>query len=161
MQNGNHEIWDCQGGPVHVPVDSDGCPLEQKYCKIQLGPQGPGPFAVAAGGSLTLTFAVQDFTYAKVKGLVIQANDPAAGAGTDYLQNLVVTQIRIQGIDNIDGEVPAQRYASDATGSGPRGTGQSYRGTLGSAGGQATVVVRNDGPATANVAAAFDANAVR
>lgn len=154
----NYEIWDCQGGPVPVPVDSDGCPLSEKYCKVQVGPQGPGPFTVAAGASITLTVTVPDFTYAKIKGMVLQASEPVSGA--DRLHELVVTSIRVQGIDNIDGEIPATRYRPDATGSN-RGTGQSYRGTLGSAGGNATITLRNDGASSLLVSQAFDVNATR
>ena len=152
------EIWDCQGGPIPVPVDSSGCPIGDKYCKIQVGPQA-GPITVAAAGTGTITIAITDFTWAKVKGLVLSAFDAAAG-NADVLRTIGVTQIKVQGIENTDGEVSAERYRGDATGSG-RGTGQHYRGTMGSAGGTMTIGVVNNSLVAAVIGAAVDVDASR
>ena len=152
------EYWDCQGGLQMVEVDGKGCPLNDKYCKIQVGPQA-GPTSVAAGAAGTITIAITDFTWAKVKGLVLSAFSSAAG-NADILHAIGVTQIKVQGVENLDGEVTAERYRADATGAAV-GTGQAYRGTIGSAGGQVTISVFNRSLVTAVIGAALDVNAIR
>lgn len=154
-----YEVWDCQGGPIEVMVDSEGCPIDQSYCKVQIGPAAVT--AIAAGATAVITITTNDFSKAKVRGMVMQASDPAAVLGADWLNQLGVSGIRIQGIENIDGEIPATRFREDATGSNV-GTGQAYRGNLGSSGGDALITVINRSAATTlNVWVALDVNAVR
>ncbi len=153
-----HEYWDCQGGLVAVKVDGKGCPVEDKYCKIQVGPAA-GPTTLATGVAGVITIAITNFTWAKIRGLVLSVFDGAAG-NADLLHTLGVTQIRVQGVDNIDGEVTGERYRADATGAGV-GTAQAYRGTIGSAGGTVTIDVINRSAVTVIIGAALDVNAVR
>lgn len=154
-----YEVWDCQGGPIEVMVDSEGCPIDQSYCKVQIAAAAVTSIAAAATAVITIT--TNDFSKAKVRGLVLQASDPAAAGIGEALDQIGVTGIRIQGIENIDGEVPGSRFRHDATGSNV-GTGQAYRGNLGSSGGDGLITVINRSTATTlNVWAAFDVNAVR
>ena len=149
------EIWDCQGGPVEVMTDSDGCPLDQNYCKVQLG---GAAVTIAAGAAGTITITTNIFSQAKVRGLVLQAIDPVGDV--DTLHGFGVTSVEIQGIENISGEVPATRYRQDATGNNV-GTGQAFRGNMGSAGGDAVIGLFNRSSVSSIVWAVLDVNAVR
>jgi len=141
-----------------VETDGKGCPLNDKYCKIQVGP-ATGPTTLAAGIAGTITINIANFTWAKIRGLVLSAFSSSAG-NADILHTIGVTSIDVQGIENLSGEVTAERYRQDATGAGV-GTQQAYRGTIGSAGGQVTIGVINRSLVAAVIGAALDVNAIR
>jgi len=168
MANGNgngcscaNEVWDCQGGPVAVPVDARGCPLEPQYCKQQAG-----AFAtVAAGAAFAITIAVGNLVSAKVRSFFMEASDPAAPVAASppgsLLQNVGVTGITILGNQVITGEVPATRYAHDTEGPGGCGIQQSYRGNLGTAGGVVLVTGVNRSAVPLTIWAAVDIDGVK
>lgn len=152
------EIWQCNGGLTPVECDGAGCPLESRFCKTQAGDEALG---VAAGAAFTLTIDATNFTEARVRGFVMEANDPAVtGPGESLLSGIVIDTIEIQGTQEINGPVPGSRYARDATGA-VQGTGQYWRGKLGTTGGQMIVTGRNLNFVTCNVFGAADINAVR
>ena len=152
-----YEVWNmqCQGGPIQVMVDDAGCPIQQQFCKVQAGANA---LAIAAGAPFTITIVVTNFTEAMVSGLVLSAIDPATGV--DALAGLDVNSIQIQGTENINGPITGERFRRDATGD-RRGTGQSYRGRLGTTGGNLVITGLNRGPVTVDINATIDINAVR
>ncbi len=152
------EIWQCNGGLTPVECDAAGCPIDQRFCKTQAGDEALG---VASGATFTLTISATNFTEARVRGFVMAAQDPAAaGAGLDMLDGIVIDSIEIQGTQEINGPVPARRYTRDATGA-VQGTGQYWRGKLGTTGGDLIVIGRNLNAVTVNVFGVADINAVR
>lgn len=160
MKNGEPDIeyWDCQGGMQAVELDGQGCPMQDKYCKIQVGPPG-GPVTAGPGAPWTITITIANFTWAKVRGLVLAAFDAAAG-NADLLHTQSVSGIDVQGVKNSGGIVAAERYRADATGAN-RGTGQAYRGTIGSAGGAVTIDGVNNSLVTVTLLSALDVDALR
>lgn len=161
MQHGPEtEYWDCQGGFLAVELDGQGCPMQDKYCKIQVGPPG-GPVTAAPGAPFTITITIANFTWAKIRGLVLSIFDAAAG-NADLLHTGTITSVDVQGIENISGIVAADRYRGDATGSGKAGgTTQKWRGTIGSAAGNITIAGVNNSLATVIILAALDVDAMR
>ena len=151
---GDIEIWDCQGGPQQILVDSDGCPLDSSYCKIQAGNTA---LAVAAGAAFTIPIVVTNLVFARVRGFIMQASDPAAvAADLDMLPTIGVTGIDVLGNQMISGEVPGTRFRNDTQGPGGIGIQQLYRGDLGTAGGAVTVVGINRSAVAVDVWAAID-----
>ena len=127
------------------------------YCKTQSGATVLG---VAAGAPFTITIAIANFSYAKVKGLVMVAYDPALGI--DHLREIELTSIAIQGTENINPIVTADRYNAQATGSGGgAGTKQAFRGAMGSSQGTMVIIGTNRSAVTLNINATIDINAVR
>ncbi len=159
MQNGCgcvSETWQCQQGLTEVQMDAAGCPIDQRFCKTQVGDTAA---AVAAGAAFTLTIAVPNFSDARVAGLVLSAVDPATGA--DWLDAVTLSSISIQGTEELGGgTVSAGRYRRDANGANC-GTGQAYRGRLGTTGGSMVITGVNNGAATLFINATADINAIR
>lgn len=152
----DHEIWQCQEGPTKIAVDVNGCPIDSLYCKIQAGGVS---LAIAAGATVTITVTVVNLTYARVAGLVIASSNPAvvAPAGPGNMNAYVgITSINILGNEHVSGEVTADRYTRDATGVKGVGTGQTYRGGMGTAGAVALIVVTNRSAVAINVWATLD-----
>lgn len=152
----DHEIWQCQDGPITVEVDAAGCPLNNLYCKIQAGAT---TLALAAGATAVITVIVTNLIFARVRGLVLQASQPGlvAPVGEGGLLDYVgVTGINILGNEHISGEVPATRYAHDSTGVRGEGTGQYFRGDLGTAGADSLITVVNRSAVIINVWAGHD-----
>lgn len=147
------EIWQCQDGPVRVAVDSDGCPLESTYCKIQAGGVA---LAVLTLATFTITITITNLVFARVRGLVMAASSPVAAPILDTLDQVGITSIDVLGNQMISGEVPASRYAKDVTGPGGVGTQQLYRGDVGTAGGVITIAGINRSLVTLNIWAAVD-----
>lgn len=114
-RGGDHEVWLCQDGPITVAVDSDGCPLESTYCKIQAGNTA---LAIATGAPFTILIAVTNLVFARVRGFIMESNDPAAGTIGSMLAGIGVTGIDVLGNQMISGEVPGNRYARDVNGPG-------------------------------------------
>lgn len=148
-----HEVWSCQDGPIVVAVDSAGCPLDSQYCKIQAGAVA---LAVAAGATFSITITVRNLIFAKVRGFNMEASDPAAVPLTGRLELVGVTSIDVLGNEMLTGEVPGSRFKNDSTGPGGVGTGQLYRGDLGTAGGDVVVQGINRGTVVINVWASID-----
>lgn len=157
------EIWQCAQGLTEVVVDDNGCPVDQRFCKTQVG-----NFAVvAAGAPFTITITAANFTEARVKGLVAIAADPAAvlGSSVDFLDLVELNSIAIQGTEALGGGfVTASRYRRDATGAGGcggSGTGQSYPGRMGTTGGNLVIQGTNNSAVTLRINFTADINAVR
>ncbi len=148
------EIWQCQDGPVTVAVDSDGCPLESTYCKIQAGNTA---LAVAAAAPFAIAITITNLVFARVRGFIMQASDPAAAPLTNnMLEQVGITGIDVLGNQMVSGEVPASRYAKDVTGPGGVGLQQLYRGDVGTAGGVITVAGVNRSAVALNIWAGVD-----
>lgn len=136
------EVWACgdQGQPVEVQVDAAGCPVAQRFCKLQAGATA---LAIVAGAAFTATVTVTNLTSARIRGMVMEASDPlapiATSLGGSLLALIGITGITVLGAQMLTGESPATRWAKDATGPGGIGTASFYRGDLGTAGG--TVLV--------------------
>ena len=137
-----HESWQCQNGLTEVEVDSNGCPINQMFCKTQVGAQAVdalGAAVIPPATAFTITLAVPNFTEARVKGLVLAGCDPTGVVVSDFLDCLEISSIQIQGTEELGGGVvTGARYRSDATGSNC-GSGQSYRGRLGTTGGNMVI----------------------
>jgi hypothetical protein len=152
----DHEIWQCQDGPITVAVDANGCPLDSLYCKIQAGAT---TLALAAGAPAVITIIVTNLIFARVRGLVMQASQPALvapGGDGGLLDYVGVTAINILGNEHVSGEVAASRYAHDSTGVRGEGQGQYFRGDLGTAGANSLITVINRSAVAINVWATHD-----
>lgn len=154
MQN---ETWQCGQGLTDIRVDDAGCPVDDKYCKTQAGGED---LAVAAGAAWSITIELPNFYEARVRGLVLQAFDVAAG-NADLLHTQTVTSIDIMGNENLGNDlVGAERYRADATGAA-NGTSQYFRGRLGTNGGVMTIEGVNNSLVVVDVIATIDVNAIR
>lgn len=156
-QGKRKEYWACQAGLTEVVVDDHGCPTVDKFCKTQAGDIATG---IVTGAAFTLTITLGNFIEALVRGLVIQAFDEAAG-NADILHTVTITSIVIMGTEQLgNATVGAERYRADATGA-VEGTGQAYRGRLGTTGGAMIILGVNNSAVTITVIATIDVNAVR
>jgi hypothetical protein len=159
-----HESWQCQNGLTEVQVDSNGCPLNQMFCKTQVGAQAVdalGSAVIPAASAFTITLSVPNFTEARVKGLVLAGCDPSGAVLSDFLDCLEISSIQIQGTEELGGGVvTGARYRSDSTGSNC-GSGQSYRGRLGTTGGNMVITGINQSASAIRINATADINAVR
>lgn len=155
------EIWNCGDGPVAVAVDAGGCPIGERFCKLQAGALA----AVATGAAFTITITVTNLVSARIRGLVIQASDPLApilaSLGMDLTGQIAITGIAVLGQQNISGECNATRWGAQATGPGGVGTGAFYKGDLGTAGGTVIITGVNRSASTLNVWATCDIDGVR
>lgn len=159
-----HEVWACGDGgrPVEVPVDAAGCPTVQRYCKIQAGATA---LAVLAGAAITATITVVNLISARIRGMVLEASDPAApiatSLGGSLLAQIGITGITVLGTNMISGECAGSRWAYDTTGPGGMGTGSFYQGDLGTAGGTVIVTGINRSASTLNFWATVDIDGVK
>jgi hypothetical protein len=151
------ETWECGTGLEDVRVDDDGCPIDRKFCKTQAGDRA---VAIVTGAAWTLTITIANFVEARVKGFVLAAFDNAAG-NADLLHTQLVTSIRIQGDEQLgNGVVSGERYRADATGA-KVGSGEQWRGRLGTTGGNLVVTGLNLSGATVDIIGTVDVNAIR
>lgn len=152
------ENWHCQHGLRKVRTDDTGCPIEREFCKTQAGGSDTG---TATGAAWSITITLDNFLEARVTGLVLQAFDEAVG-NADVLHTQSVTSINIMGTENLgNGVVGAERFRADATGSQKTGTGQAYRGRLGTNGGPLVITGVNNSAVTVTVIATVSVNARR
>ena len=160
----NYEVWTCgtMGAAVAVKVDAGGIPIGDKFCKLQAGATA---LAVAAAATFTMTVTVTNLVWARIRGLVISASDPAAPILASLMDSFVshigITGIEVLGSQNISGECNADRWARDATGPGGVGTGSFYKGDLGTAGGTVIVTGINRSAAALNIWTTVDIDGVR
>lgn len=162
MKDSSKEQWQCPQGLTELKTDANGCPLDQRFCKTQGGGQaGTLAVPIATGAPWTITVALPNFVEARVRGLVLQAFDVAAG-NADVLHTQTLSSIQIQANEMLgNGIVGAERYRSDATGAGFVGSGQSYNGRLGSTGGNMVIQGVNQSLVGVVVIATVDVTAVR
>lgn len=152
------ESWECQSGMTDVRVDDNGCPVDREFCKVQAGGIDAAVLTTAAW---SITITLDNFLEARVKGLVLQAFSNAAG-NADVLHTQTVTSINIMGTENLgNGSVGAERFRADAQGGYGAGTGQAYRGVLGTQGGPLVITGVNNSLVTVTVIATVDVNARR
>lgn len=160
----NYEAWSCGplGSAVAVKVDAGGVPIGDRYCKLQAGATD---LAVAAGAVITLTVTVTNLVWARIRGLVISASDPAApilaSLSDSFVSHIGITGIEVLGSQNISGECNADRWARDATGPGGVGTGSQYKGDLGTAGGVVLITGINRSASALNIWCTIDIDGVR
>lgn len=156
------ENWCDRNGPVPVQVDSAGCPLSERYCKIQAGGTA---LAIAAGAAFTITITITNLVSARVRGMTMEAAGTAgpiaAQVSPSLLNYIGVNSILILGTQMLSGEVHATRWARDATGPGGVGTRQWYPGDLGTAGGLAVIVGINRSVVEVNIWAAIDIDGMK
>ncbi len=157
-----NETWCMPDGPVNVAVDAGGCPISERYCKLQ---SGATALAVAAGAVFTLTITVTNLVSARIRGMIVEASDPAApiatSLGGSLLANIGITGVTVLGTNMISGEVPATRWAHDATGPGGVGTAAQYKGDLGTAGGTVIITGINRSASALNIWGQVDIDGVK
>ncbi len=153
MEGARHEIWQCQDGPIKVAVDAQGCPLDSQYCKIQAGSTALG---VATAATFLITIAVTNLVFARTRGVLMNASDPAAIPLLNIKDQIGITSIIVLGNEMLSGEVPLSRYLNDTTGPGNVGTAQLYRGDLGTAGGTVAIAGINRSPVAVNIWGSID-----
>lgn len=157
------EVWNCGAeGPIDVPVDAAGCPTVERFCKLQAGATA---LAVAAGAAIAATITVVNLVAARIRGLVMEASDPAApiatSLGGSLLAQIGITGITVLGTNMLSGECPATRWAYDATGPGGVGTMAQYKGDLGTAGGTVVFAGINRSASALNFWACVDIDGVK
>jgi hypothetical protein len=152
------ETWNCNEGPVDVAVDASGCPIEQKYCKQLVGDTA---LAVAAGATFTLTLTLDNLVEARIRGLMMEATDPAAAIpGISALPNIEINQITLLQNQIVSGQVNGSRFATDTNGPNGHGFASFVRGAIGTAGGSLVIIGINRSAVALDINATADIDGI-
>ncbi len=152
------ETWNCTDGPVDVDVDASGCPIDTKYCKQLVGDYA---LAVGAGAAFTLTLTVDNLVEARVRGLMMEATDPAAAIpGLSALPNIEINGITLLQNTIVSGQVNGSRFATDTNGPNGRGFSSFVRGPMGTAGGNLVITGINRSAVALDINATADIDGI-
>ncbi len=152
------ETWNCADGPIDVDVDASGCPIDTQYCKQLVGDTA---LAVAAGGPFTLTLTLDNLVEARIRGLMMEATDPAAAIpGISALPNIEINAITLLQNQIVSGQVNGSRFATDTQGPNGRGFASFVRGTIGTAGGNLVITGINRSAAVLDINATADIDGI-